>query len=165
MARSMLLDTKLPKKFLAEAISTAVYLKNQSPTKLTLNEALHGTKTKVDHLRVFGSDAYAHIPKDERSKFYSKSRNCILYSRDVEFNECVKDRQKVSSDSETEDYQWVAEFTTDSDDQEDQGTQPAEPTVVEEQSDSSPPLRRSTHERRQSDYYAREQVNFCEVPL
>ena len=34
MARSMLLDSKLPKKFWGEAISTAVYLKNRSPVKV-----------------------------------------------------------------------------------------------------------------------------------
>ena len=79
----------------------------------------------------------------------------------MEFNECIKDSQ-VPSDSETEDYQLVAEFTTDSDDQDDQTIQPVEPTAVEEQSDSSPPLRRSTRERRQPDYYAWKYVNFCE---
>ncbi len=80
MARSMLLDAKLPKKFWAEAISTAVYLKNRSPTKalkITPYQAWHGTKPNVNHLRVFGSNAYAHIPKDERSKFDSKTRKCI----------------------------------------------------------------------------------------
>lgn len=47
------------KKFWAEAISTAVYLKNRSPTKAlktTPYEAWHGTMPKVDHLRVLGSD-------------------------------------------------------------------------------------------------------------
>ena len=33
MVRSMLLDSKLPQKFWGEAISTAVYLCNRSPTK------------------------------------------------------------------------------------------------------------------------------------
>ena len=115
MARSMLLNAKLPKKFWAEATSTAVYLKNRSPTKalkLTPYEAWHGTKPKVNHLRVFGSDAYAHIPMHERSKFDSKTRKCIMvgygtvtkgyrlydmtrqkivHSRDVHFYENVKD--------------------------------------------------------------------------
>ena len=31
--RSMLVDANLPHKFWAEALSTAVYLKNRSPTK------------------------------------------------------------------------------------------------------------------------------------
>ena len=65
MARSMLLNSKLPKKFWGEAISTAVYLKNRTPVKAlnkTPFEVWHGKKPKVNHLRVFGSDAYAHVP-------------------------------------------------------------------------------------------------------
>ena len=48
----------------------------------------------------------------------------------MEFNECIKESQ-IPSDSETEDYQLVPEFTTDSDDQ---TTQPVEQTGAEEQS-------------------------------
>ena len=32
----------------------------------------------MDHLRVFGCNAYAHIPKDKRGKFDVKTRKCIL---------------------------------------------------------------------------------------
>ena len=78
MSRSMLLDAKLPKKVWAESVSTAVYLRNRCPTKAvkgkTLYEALYGKKPNVNHLRVFGCDAYTHIPKDERSKLDSKAR-------------------------------------------------------------------------------------------
>ena len=111
MARSMLLNSKLPKKFWGEAISTAVYLKNRTPVKAlnkTPFEVWHGKKSKVSHLRVFGSDAYAHVPRDERAKFDTKTRKCIMvgygsvtkgyrlydptegkiiHSRDVQFNE------------------------------------------------------------------------------
>ena len=56
--RSMLADAKLPQKFWAEALSTAVYLRNRSPTKavndMTPYEAWTGEKPRVDHLRVFG---------------------------------------------------------------------------------------------------------------
>ena len=41
-------------------------------------ETWHGVKPKVNNLRVFGCDAYAQIPKDERGKFDSKRRKCIL---------------------------------------------------------------------------------------
>ena len=34
MAWSMLIDSKLPKKFWGEAISTAIYLKNRTPVKV-----------------------------------------------------------------------------------------------------------------------------------
>ena len=81
-SRSMLLDANLPQRFWAEAVSTATYLRNRCPTRAvegkTPYEAWHGTKPRVDHLRVFGCTAYAHIPKSERGKFDSKARKCIL---------------------------------------------------------------------------------------
>ena len=81
-ARSMLLDARLPHEFWAEATFTDVYIRNRCPTKAVSEmmpyEAWYGDKPKVEHLRVFGCDAYSHIPKDERSKFDSKARKCIL---------------------------------------------------------------------------------------
>lgn len=117
MSRLMLLDAKFPKKFWAEAVSvsTAVYLRNHCPTKAvkskTPYEAWYGQKPKVDHLRVFGCDAYTHVPKDEWGKLdrkcvllgYSKMtkgyrlydpvKDKVIYSRDVKFNETeIEDR-------------------------------------------------------------------------
>ena len=83
---------------------------------MTPFEAWTKEKPKIEHLRVFGCDAYAHIPKDERAKFESKSRKSIFvgygesvkgyrlydpnrarvfYSRNVLFNE---KRSKVKSE-------------------------------------------------------------------
>ena len=110
--RTMLADSKLPHQFWAEALSTIVYLRNRSPTKvvegITPFEAWSGSKPNVHFLRVFGCSAYAHVPKVERRKLDSKSRKCVLlgygtnqkgyrlydlermkviHSRDVVFNE------------------------------------------------------------------------------
>ena len=112
MVRCMLSWSRLPQRYWAEAVSTAVYLRNRCPTKcvsgMTPYEALTGVKPKVNHLRVFGCAAYCHIPKDERKKLDVKSRKCVfmgyaenrkgyrlydlanqkvVYSRDVTFNE------------------------------------------------------------------------------
>ena len=80
--RSMLCHANLPHNFWAEALSTATYLRNRSPTKaeteMTPYEAWTGEKPRVDHLRIFGCQAFVHIPKDERKKLDSKSRKCIL---------------------------------------------------------------------------------------
>ena len=82
MTRAMLLDAKLHPKLWAEAISTAAYLRNRSPTSamegMTPHEAWHGRKPRVEHLRVFGCTAYVHIPKDKRGKLDSKTRKCTL---------------------------------------------------------------------------------------
>ena len=78
----MLADSKLPHRFWAEALSTAVYLRNRSPTKalegITPYEAWSGTKPDVSSLRIFGCSAYAHVPKAERRKLDSKAGKCVL---------------------------------------------------------------------------------------
>ena len=110
--RSMLADSGLPQKFWAEALSTAVYLRNRSPTKSlpesTPFEKWSGEKPDVSHLRVFGCNAYSHVPRDERGKLDSKTNKCwmlgygsttkgyrlynrnkkkVFFSRDVVFDE------------------------------------------------------------------------------
>ena len=89
----MLIDAHLPHKFWAEALSTAVYLRNRSPTKAvedkTPYEAWSGDRPNVKHLRVFGCIAYANVPKDERKKLDSKSSAFFLVtglkSKDIDF--------------------------------------------------------------------------------
>ncbi len=80
--RSMLADSKLPHRFWAEALSTASYFLNRSPTKTlgdeTPFEAWFGKKPYVKHLKVFGCVAYSHLPKDQRTKLESKAKKCIF---------------------------------------------------------------------------------------
>jgi transposase InsO family protein len=76
MARALLKQRGVPAIFWGEAVVTAVYILNRSPTKAlngrTPYEAWHGRKPAVSHLRVFGCLAFAkelgHIGKlDDRS--------------------------------------------------------------------------------------------------
>ena len=73
----MLEYKNVPKKYWAEAVYTAVYLLNRSPTqavkKMTPEEAWSGRKPKVGHLKVFGSTAHVWIPNAKRAKLDSKS--------------------------------------------------------------------------------------------
>ena len=65
--RSMLVDSGLPQEFWEEAAATSVYLANRSfnpKVSMTPFEALYGRRPDVDHLRIFGSLAYVHIPKE-----------------------------------------------------------------------------------------------------
>ena len=66
---SMLSDAKLPKKFWAEALSTAVYLCNCNPTTAvqgrTPLEAWTKEQPDVGHLKAFGCLCYAHVAKDK----------------------------------------------------------------------------------------------------
>ena len=81
-SRCMLHNAKLNKKYWAEAVSTAIYLKNRSPTKAvkgkTPIEVWTGRKPNLQHLRIFGCKAYAHLPKHERKKLDAKSKECIF---------------------------------------------------------------------------------------
>ena len=128
--RSMLIGAQLPQKFWAEALATAVYLRNRSPTKalsgLTPYEGWTGRKPAVTHLRVFGCVTYAHIAKQLRRKLDSKAKRCILlgygtsikgyrlyypqekrvfYSRDVVFDErhCGSEKEEMATEDQSRD--------------------------------------------------------------
>ena len=100
---------------MAEAVVTAVYLCNRSPTASvkdsTPYECWHKEKPDVSHLKVFGCNAFVHIPDQKRKKLDKKSIRCIfvgypasckgyklynpetkkmLRSRDVSFMETMK---------------------------------------------------------------------------
>ena len=82
MTRSMLASSKLPSKFWAEALNTAIYLRNRCPSRSiggkTPFEMLTGRKPNVAHLRVFGCASHCHIADDERRKLNPKSKKCIF---------------------------------------------------------------------------------------
>lgn len=81
-AKCMLYDANLSKKFWAEAVNTAVYLRNRSVVSGLNNktpfELWTGKKPDISHLRIFGSKIMVHIPKEKRLKFDKKSKECIL---------------------------------------------------------------------------------------
>ncbi|MCO5573696.1 hypothetical protein L7F22_027470 [Adiantum nelumboides] len=77
MGRTMLEHRDLPRYLWAESVATAVHILNRAPTstvpQATLYEVYFGRKPSIAHLCIFGYDAYAHIPKKDRSKFDAKS--------------------------------------------------------------------------------------------
>lgn len=81
-ARRMLSGARLEQNFWAEAIATACYLINRSPTSALVDktpiEAWLGHKPSLRHLRVFGCEAYAHVPKEKRTKLDNKAVKCIF---------------------------------------------------------------------------------------
>lgn len=69
--RAMLEESGLPKELWGEAVRTAAYLKNRSPTSKRTKtpwELFYGKKPDVSRLRVFGATAYALIPTELRKK-------------------------------------------------------------------------------------------------
>ena len=81
-ARTMILESGVSTDFWAEAVNTANYLKNRSPTKvlpnMTPQEAWTGEKPDLSHLRVFGCKALVKIPDNNRKKWDSKSKEYIF---------------------------------------------------------------------------------------
>ena len=86
MARSMLKGKNLPNQYWAEAVACVVYILNRSPTRIVRDkipqEAWSGKHHCVSHFRVFGCIAYAHVPKETRSKLDDKSEKCIFIGYD-----------------------------------------------------------------------------------
>jgi transposase InsO family protein len=81
-SRSMFSGVGLEQMFWAEVIATTCYMINRSP-KLTLVdkkiiEAWSSHKHLLRHLRVFGCEAYAHVPKDKRANMENKVVKCIF---------------------------------------------------------------------------------------
>eukprot|EP00253_Pinus_taeda_P017725 PITA_17725 len=101
MTRSMLSGARSGQEFWAEAVDTACYLVNRSPSLAledrTPQEVWTGKKPSLSHLRVFGCDAYVHVPKEKRTKLDSKYEKCIfigevkdVIKREVQPKEPVK---------------------------------------------------------------------------
>lgn len=115
-ARAQMLDANLPLKLWAESINTMVYIKNRSPTSalyegtITPIQDFHrGNPPRVDHIRIFGSEAYVFdesatrpgltskswtgylVGYDGRNQYriYDPSRHSVFVRRDVHFNERV----------------------------------------------------------------------------
>jgi hypothetical protein len=78
----MLQNRCVPNKFWAEAVFTAIYLLNKSPTmamkQKTPKEAWSERKPKVSHLKVFGSTAYIWIPNEKRTKLDPKRKKMTI---------------------------------------------------------------------------------------
>ena len=81
-ARSMLFYKGVPTEWWGEAVNTAVYLINRSTNtanpEITPYELAFKMKPHMDHLRVFGSQGYAHIDDAKRTKLESKSFKCMF---------------------------------------------------------------------------------------
>ncbi|KAL6211081.1 hypothetical protein ACLB2K_016309 [Fragaria x ananassa] len=80
--RSMLKTANLAKEFWAAAVTTACYLINLTPCVPldleTLESVWTGRSASYSHLKVFGCKAFAHVPKEKRSKLNDKAVPCIF---------------------------------------------------------------------------------------
>ncbi|XP_074351679.1 uncharacterized protein LOC141690813 [Apium graveolens] len=88
MVRSLLIEKNVPRKFWAEAVNWAIYILNRCPTssvkEMTPEEAWCGVKPSVEHLRVFGCLAHAHVLDARRTKLEAKSHCCVFFGASEE---------------------------------------------------------------------------------
>jgi hypothetical protein len=86
-ARTLLEGAGLRKRYWAEAVNTAIYVRNQCPSKALSGkipeELWEGKRINLSHLRVFGCEAYVHIPKQTRRKLDPKSEKKIFVGYSV----------------------------------------------------------------------------------
>jgi hypothetical protein len=78
----MLSGAELGKELWEEAVGTACYMVNISPSLAsydkTSKEVWTRKKTSLTHLKVFGCEAYVHVPKENMSKLDKKVEKCIF---------------------------------------------------------------------------------------
>ena len=77
----MLQDAKLQNNMWAEAVATASFIRNRSPTSgenKTPLELFYGAKPNVSMMKTFGATAYVHTPKALRHKLDPVSKKGIL---------------------------------------------------------------------------------------
>ena len=69
-------------EFWVEAVGTACYLVNRSPSSAlgdkTPQEVWNGKEPSLTHLKVFGCDAYVHVPKENMSTLDKKAEKSIF---------------------------------------------------------------------------------------
>lgn len=81
MARCMLLGAEMQHRYWGEAINTANFLQNILPIRVkgkTTFEIFYGTRPDVSDLHVFGSKAFVHVPKEQRTKLEEKASKMTL---------------------------------------------------------------------------------------
>ncbi|KAK1661504.1 hypothetical protein QYE76_049663 [Lolium multiflorum] len=82
MARSMMESKGLLGKFWGEAVNTAVYLLNRTPTRSMVGgtpyEAWYGRKPSVDHLRTFGCVAHVKTVSGHKRNLAERSTSMIM---------------------------------------------------------------------------------------
>lgn len=103
----LLADANMTKLYWGEAVMTAAYLQNRLPSRVvkrTPFELWTGRKSDIGHFRVFGCEAYVHIPDVKRSKLDQKAVKLrfVGYSEDhkgYRFLDQTTNRITVSRDA------------------------------------------------------------------
>ena len=88
-ARAMLFANNLPTELWSEAVNTAVYIRNRTPSTQapeTPFKMWTGKRASLTHIRKFGCFAYEHVSDDLRKKWEYKAKKHILIGYDGHSN-------------------------------------------------------------------------------
>ena len=81
-ARTMLIESELPKCLWSEAVRTAAYILNRSTNSncvgSTPYEKWFDRKPFLGHVKIFGTECFVNIPKQHRKKWDPKARKVFL---------------------------------------------------------------------------------------
>ncbi|UYV77663.1 hypothetical protein LAZ67_15001846 [Cordylochernes scorpioides] len=106
-ARSMIYAKNMSLKLWAEAVNTATYVLNRTgPTQIegkTPYELWFDKKPAVDHLRIFGTECFVHVPDEKRRKLDAKSEKGTLSSNQIDEQNDTQDIEKIESNVQTSD--------------------------------------------------------------
>eukprot|EP00253_Pinus_taeda_P030988 PITA_30988 len=140
-ARSILSNASLQKELWTEAVATACYVINQSPSMVIgcniPQEVWKGHPYDYSKLRVFGCDAYALVPKHQQTKLDPKSKSTSNDSHDDHSLDTSHEQVSESDHEQGSDVDHEQVSDTDHQEVPTDGSQP-----IEEAPETS--LRRST---------------------
>ena len=107
-ARSLWIESKLPKSFWLRAAHTAAYVRNlvkKDKNQKSPYENFWGINSKINHLKVFGCLAFVKNQNHQASKFDPKSRKHVFLGSDSHSTACLLRRawrdQSTSFQNET----------------------------------------------------------------
>ncbi|KAL0744686.1 hypothetical protein Bca101_100787 [Brassica carinata] len=95
VARSMMFQSNVPKRYWSDAVMSACYLINRIPTRVLQDqspfEVLNKIKPFLNHLRVFGCVSYVMVPGEMRNKLEPKSIRTMFigYSSSQKGYKCI----------------------------------------------------------------------------
>ena len=88
VARALMTEKNMPHFYWTEAVNTAVYIMNRTPTAAVHNvmpkEKYIGTKPNLSHVKVFGCIAYVHVPDEMYTKLDPKAKKCVFIHYSLE---------------------------------------------------------------------------------
>ncbi|WZZ44914.1 hypothetical protein YC2023_041173 [Brassica napus] len=82
VARSMMFQTNVPKKFWSDAVTTACYLINRTPTLILQGlspfEVLNRYKPSLEHMKIFRCLCFVMVPGELRNKLEARSSKAMF---------------------------------------------------------------------------------------